>query len=259
MHLEADAVAEAMAEVVRVASRVDDLARHRVHVLVGRARPGGAERLGLCAQHQLVYLERVLAGRAGGQRPGAVRAVAVHDRAHVDHHERVLGDLQVARHCVRTRPVVGRRHDRRERRSLGPGILHEPHKLDRHVPFGAPREAELQQRLVRRGGKLGRGAHRGHLVRVLHRPQLLHEAGRRHQLDVVAGLLGELGVRRDGEMVVVETGAPAQPARQVSEHVASRLNALVLRHLSARLLHVAEVGEEDPLVRGNARTRRSSP
>ena len=44
VHLEPDAVPEPVAEVLLVARRVDDLARHRVHVPERRARPGRGER-----------------------------------------------------------------------------------------------------------------------------------------------------------------------------------------------------------------------
>ena len=55
-------------------------------------------------------------------------------------------------------------------------------------------------------------------------------------------------MRGDAHVAVVEAGAPAQPLREPAEHVAADLDRLVAAHLLARLLDVAEVGEEETLL-----------
>ena len=68
MDLEPDAVAQAMAEVLAVARRVDDLARHGIDLAAGRPRTDRVQRLPLRLQHDLVDRELFRAGqRAGGE------------------------------------------------------------------------------------------------------------------------------------------------------------------------------------------------
>jgi hypothetical protein len=74
---------------------------------------------------------------------------------------------------VRERAVRRGRDDRRERRTFRARVLHEANQLDRDLALGAPGEPALAQRLVRGGGELGRGPHRGDLGRILERAQLL--------------------------------------------------------------------------------------
>src|SRR5581483_9731987 len=107
-------VAESVAEALALPLGRDDLARSRIY-FSSRASGGHRRDAGqLCPQHQFVDLPRRLPGVAGGDRAGAVRAVAVELRAPIDHDEVPVADLDVTRHRVGPGPVGARGDDRLE-------------------------------------------------------------------------------------------------------------------------------------------------
>jgi hypothetical protein len=55
-------------------------------------------------------------------------------------------------------------------------------------------------------------------------------------------------VRGHAHVLVVEAGPAAEPLGELPEHVAPDLDQLEVRHLLARLLDVAEVGQEQALL-----------
>ena len=55
----------------------------------------------------------------------------------------------------------------------------------------------------------------------------------------------------DAHVLVVEARPPAQAAGHVARHVASHLHRLIAAHLLGGLLDVAEVGQEEPILRGD--------
>src|SRR5215211_5182919 len=83
--LDSHAVSQAVAELVAVSGRRDHVAGHRVELLA--SNPGSYRREAgpLRLEHELVDLARAGVHVAGGERPGAVGAVALDDRPHVDH------------------------------------------------------------------------------------------------------------------------------------------------------------------------------
>ena len=107
--LEADAVAEAVAELVAVAAVADDRPRDLVG---GGSRHAGADRLqrlALGVADELVDLARLALDLADGERPRAIRAVAVDLRAHVEDDEVPGADLALGRQRVGKRAVLPRR------------------------------------------------------------------------------------------------------------------------------------------------------
>ena len=179
--LGADAVAEAVAEVLAVAGGGDDLARDGVDLAPAGAGAHRGQRGLLSAEHQLVDLAvaRVeLAGRVGAR---AVRGVAVELGAPVDRDQRAGRDRDVARDGVRQRAVLAGGDDRRERRGLGAGLAHRDLEVERDVALGAADQAAAQDLGQRGVGELRRGADLVELAGVLDRAQLLDERRRRRR------------------------------------------------------------------------------
>jgi len=148
MDLEADAVAEAMAEILAVTGVRDHRAGLRIDG--DTAEPGGhrAQPLDLRRQHQLVDLARLRGRLTDGEGPRAVGAVAVADRADVDGHERAADDRRVARLRVRQRGARAAGDDRIEARAAGAAHSHLVLELDCDIALLAPGEAPLEQPLV---------------------------------------------------------------------------------------------------------------
>ena len=89
--LEPHPVPQPVAELVAVAGRHDRVARRRRRPRVpGRPGADRVEGADLGGAHELVDLARLVVQLAGGDGAGAVRAVAVDDRPHVDEQELVL-------------------------------------------------------------------------------------------------------------------------------------------------------------------------
>ena len=81
---EADAVPQAVAERVPVAGRVDPVARARSRLPARTRRPNCLERRELRVETHLVRVLQLVREAPGGERPRAVRAVAVDHAARVD-------------------------------------------------------------------------------------------------------------------------------------------------------------------------------
>jgi hypothetical protein len=236
-----------VAEVLGVPGAVDDRAGDRVDLLAQRPGPDGGERLGLRAQDEVEDLAVLRVELAGGERPRAVRRVAVELRAPVDRDERPRRDLDVARHGVRQRAVRPGGDDRRERRPLRPAAAHGELEVERDRLLGPADDPRLEHLLQRRVGQLRRGADPGDLLGRLDQPQLLDDPARRDQLDPVADELGQARVLADGEVVVLDAEAAhaAEPLGHLGEQVGGDLGlAPRAVDLLGRLGQVAEVGEE---------------
>ena len=113
--LEADAVAEAVAEALAVPGGLDDLAGDLVERLAPDPRPDRVQRGLLGLADDLVDLARRLARVADGEGAGAVGAVAVELRPHVEDDQLAAADLVLARLGVRQGAVGPGGDDRRER------------------------------------------------------------------------------------------------------------------------------------------------
>src|SRR3954469_6851484 len=103
--LDADPVAEPVAEALAVTGGGDPLTGDAVDVLGLDAGRNGLERGFLRLVHGLVDGAGGLAGIAGGKGAGAIGAVAVQLRAHVEDDQLGAADLALARLGVRKGPV----------------------------------------------------------------------------------------------------------------------------------------------------------
>jgi len=247
--LEADAVAQPMAEVLAVAGIRDHRAGLRID---GDTAESGGERVqprDLRRQHQLVDLARLGGRLADGEGPRAVRAVAVADRADVNRHERARDDRRIARLRVRQRGERTAGDDRIEARAAGPAHAHLVLELDRDIALPAPGEAPFEQPFVdpvneRRGRRDPLD-----LLGLLDRAEAFDQAAARDQFACGRCVLLEPCALRNGRRRVIE----ADPSRrQRRSHPDQRvvINDLAGErafHLDRRLLLVAEVGEESRL------------
>jgi len=245
--LEPDAVAQPVTELLTVPGRCDLVARDGVHHLALRARKHRRQRLLLRGQHQLVHRRGVVRERSRGERARAVRAVAVHDAAHVHDHERVGRDLAVAGRRVRQRAVGRGRDDRRERRIGRAPRAHLALDIHGDLALGPPDQAARRDVLVHLVRERRRVAHGAQLALVLDRAQPLHDPTRGHELRPVGQHLGEPSVLAHAHVLVLEAHAPGEPLGGVAQQILLPAKALEVRHLGLRALHVAEVSEEKTL------------
>ena len=140
----------------------------------------------------------------------AVRAVALHGAAQIDHDQRAGGNHDVSWHRVRQRAVLGRSHYRRERDLVGALVLGSPLECARNRDLRVAGQPMLvDEPAVEAIGDLGRPAHQLQLPVVLHRPQLLHEAARGHQLRARRKDPGQPLMRLHGHVRVVEANSRA--------------------------------------------------
>jgi hypothetical protein len=240
--LEADAVPQAVPEVLGVSRVVDDRAGDRVDVAALGPGPDGGERRLLRAQHEVVDLPVARVELARGDRPGAVRGVAVEVGAPVDDDERPGRDRLPAGLGVRERAVRAGGDDGRERHPLGAAPAHRDLEVERDVALRASDEAAVDDLGERRVGQPGGGPDRVELGGVLQRAQVLDEPAGGDEVDAEAG---ELRVLADRDLGVVEADAPGrQPVRRPLEQVLADLVRVRVAHLVARLREVAEVGQE---------------
>jgi len=148
---------------------------------------------------------------------------------------------------VRQRAVRAESDDGRERGALGP----QPPLLDLdvecHLALGAPDEPARQDHLQRRVGQERCSADLLDLACILDRAQLLHQPAGLQQRDLRPDELGQVRVRLDAHVDVVE----AQPQRAVGQRrgdagqqVGAGDLAVEVGHLVGRLGQVAEVGDE---------------
>jgi hypothetical protein len=246
--LQADPVAEAVAEVLAVPGRRDDLARCGVDRAALRPRTHRGQPRLLGAQHESVGLRegvrQVPHGRPGAR---AVRVVAVQARADVERHQRVGRDLDRCRLGVRQRAALGRGHDRGKARAVG---AQPPHLLLEREGDGALRaagQALLAQDPVDLVGQRRGGADALDLLGLLDGAQALDQPARRHELDPLGQQLAQARVAADGHVVVLEAEPqlalrPARP--QGGDEVLRALLAVEALDLGGRPLDVAEVGDE---------------
>ncbi len=247
MDLQADAVAEAVAEVPGVARCVDQRARGGVGVAPAHARAHRVEPGLLRAQDQLVDLARPLAGLADRIRARAVRAVAVELRAPVDRHEAAGRDLRLARDRVRERAVRAVRDDRVEARALCAEPAHLLLERERDGALAAAREAVLERALQRRVGQLGGRTDLRDLLRILDGAQLLDAAARGDQLDARRQRLAQAVERAHRHVLVLDPEphvAGGQRGDRVLQQVLLADPPLEAVHLLLGLGYVAEVRDE---------------
>ena len=219
---QADAVAEAVAEVLAVARRVDHVARDRVHGGAVGAGADGVQRGQLRLQAQLVgggQLGRQLA--LGGERPRAVRAVAVEHAADVDRDERAGLDhaRRAARRAAARRAVPEATIESNDGPSR-PASWNSSSTLPRDLALGAPDQPLRGERVVDALEHGRRPAHRSDLVRILDRAQRLDHAGLRRQLDAgqrvrqpAVALDGQAGLLEPERPAVRQRSPPPRPAR----------------------------------------------
>ena len=211
--------------------------------------PPRADRLqrgGLGLEHQLVDLARLDVDIACGECPGAIRAVAVDDRPHVEHHQLAGTDLALARLRVRERAVLARGDDRRERRALGAQLAHPLLCRERDIALFAPHEPLPGHPLVHLVGEPLRLGDRGELVELLRAAQLLDESRGRNELDALRGDLLELAQVAHAGVRVVVPHPPREALGERGQELTLRGGALELgADLTVRALRVAEVREED--------------
>ena len=150
VHVEPDAVAEPVAEVLAEAARRRSCrARPRRHRRRSR-RPDRLDRRELAGEAELVRPRELLVERPGREGAGAVRGVAADDGARVDD-DRVAGlDLAVARAVVRQRRVRAAGDDRLEREPLAAVLAEELLEPPRELALRPPDEALLGEGLRRR-------------------------------------------------------------------------------------------------------------
>ena len=252
---QADAVPEAVAEAVAVAGRLDHVPGEAIRLDARHAgldpRDGGELRL----EADVVDPAQPPRQLAGRERAGAVGAVAVEPGAPVDGDERSRLDEVVARLRVRLRAVRARGDRRVERELVDPVGMQQLPEPPRELALAAADPGLRGERLEGPvGGERG-AADAADLGLVLHRPEGVDDAGRRHRLDPARAEHLDLGVRND---VRLEGDAAAEPLGQVAEErPPGELDLDALDRLG--LLEVAEVGEEaDGPVRDRRAGRRSS-
>src|SRR5205823_12829609 len=188
VNLEPDPVAEAVAELVAVAGLLDHRPRDRVDL--PSSRPGAHRvQAGLLgALDERVDLARLPVELPRGDRPRAVRAVALDLRAPVDHEQRAGRDLDVARLGVGQCAVRTDRDDRGEAWRGRPAMPHLILQRERDRALGAPDQPALERGAERLVGQGGGAADPPQLLRILDAPQVLDGAARGDQLDAVAEL-----------------------------------------------------------------------
>src|SRR5579859_2825819 len=182
--LQSHSVTQAVAEVLAVPGRLDDVPRRRVHVRGGRAGHGGVNARLLRGGHQVVDLPLPARGRAECHSTGHVRVVAGVPGTAVDGDQVAGLEPAAAGRVVRDGTVGPAGHDRVEGRLVRPGIHHGALDQHRQVPLRHP-GADLGDHLVERGaGDRTRPGEQGDLLLVLGHPQFLHHRGERHQFQV---------------------------------------------------------------------------
>src|SRR4051794_5044346 len=114
--VEAETVAEPVAERALERRRVDHVARERIRLDTGDAGADAVESGLLRGEHDVVRLPHLAVDTAGGERARVVRGVTVDDAAGIDDDELAPADHAVARAAVWLRPGRARADDELERR-----------------------------------------------------------------------------------------------------------------------------------------------
>jgi hypothetical protein len=198
----------------------------------------------LRAAHDFVDFDCLLAWITGGEGAGAVRAVAVDRRSHVEHHQLPVADLALAWLGVRQCPVRPGGDDRRERgvaaeladprfegtRDLALGPAGKP-------LFGAPPQSLVSQ--------LRGLLDQRQLAVVLDPAQLLDPATGGRHLDAVGEFLLQFLQQPHRHVVVLEPDPALQVPGDPAEPVVGDRQDLPALDLGFGPLGVAEVGEEE--------------
>ena len=240
------------------------LARHARRPPGPRARRASPPAPACCAaQHQLVDLARLVRPGRRWRRCACSPSSSRRARRPVDDRRACRAAIaHVARLGVRQRAVRARGDDRRERRLLGAAArasrARASSATSRSVRPARPRSSMCSYRPRRRARAAARIASIS--PGVLHRAQLLHEAARRRPARPRRRPAPRRrSCWRDGQ-VLRRRSRPRPPMPLGQRRRAGRCSpaqrARSRGTCSARLLDVAEVGEEEPLVR---RRRRTAP
>src|SRR5215468_7154460 len=131
-------VAEAVAEVLVVARRRDDVPRGRVHLIDGGAGHGRLDSGPLCLSHQGVNIALPFGGLAEHDGPCHVGVVAAAPGTAVDGDHVARLEAPGAGRVVRNGPVGPAGHDRVEGRFLRAGVDHDALDQHRQVALGHP-------------------------------------------------------------------------------------------------------------------------
>jgi hypothetical protein len=242
---EADAVTEAVPEVLAVACVADRHPGGNVHIPPRATRTHRIETGLLRSAHELVDVAQRLRDLPDGERPGAVGAVAVELGAGVDEHEVAVLDDAVAGFAVRAGGRRARRDVDRESDVVGATFVEKLRHPPDELSLGATRESLLDEQLVRPIRHLRRAPDRVELRRLLDDAQRLDDAALRHELDAAAAKELVVGV---GQRVCLEGDAAREALGEIGVDVPPRL--LELDALDrARPLGVPEVGEEPRALR----------
>ncbi len=246
MDIEAEAVAEPVAERSCERAALDDVARRRVCVDAGHAGPDRFEPGQLRGEHDVVRLPQLAVELAGGEGPRVVGDVPADAAPGVDHDELAGLDDAVAGARVRLRAGRSGADDRLERLLGGPLLVVEPRDVPRDVALAPADERHLAHEPLEHPVRDRAGAPEGlELALVLDRAQLLDEPLARNEVDPApAQLLRE----RPGEDIRLEADASAELLREPADQGALRLHRLDALD-GSRLLDVAEVGEEPRALR----------
>src|SRR6266700_769141 len=125
VHLDADAVAEAVAELLAEAGAVDHRSGGRIGVDAARARADALQPRLLALEADSVGVLQPVGQRAGCEGAGAVGAVAVDERAGIDNHGLAGLNLTLGWPAVRERPVRAAGDDGLEGRAFRAVLVEE--------------------------------------------------------------------------------------------------------------------------------------
>src|SRR6187551_2391639 len=132
-----------MPETFAMAGRLDRLTGDVVELLTTDPSGDRVKGVGLCRPHRLIDLSAALAGLTDGEGAGAIRAIAVEHRAHVEDDQLAVADLMLARLGVGQRPIRAGGDDRRKG-GVPPQLADAGLRGASDVALGAAAEAALQ-------------------------------------------------------------------------------------------------------------------
>src|SRR5215469_3380639 len=246
VHLQPDAVTEAMPEMVAVTSRSDHRARCGIDVSDIGTLNGCRDPSQLCRRHQVIDLPLPGRGRAECYGPRHVRVISGMPCAAVNSDQVAALKHAAAGRMVRYRTVRPAGDDGAERGRLGAEIDHRPLYQDCELPLGAARPDRIEhgsERLVR---QRARPRQQLDLGLVLDRAQVLHDVAEWHQLRDVRQRCHDR-VLLNCQLVRLECQrAPATPGSQAGQgRLELPLNLdLEVRTIPVGTLRVPEVGAE---------------
>src|SRR5881394_413174 len=244
MHLEANAVSQAMAEAIAMTGCGNQLASNAVEGLPANPGGNGVERCGLRRPHRLVDVAGALAWLANSEGARAIRAVAVQLRAHVEDDQLAAADLALAGLGVRQGAVWAGGDDRREGGVAA--LLADPGFGGAgHVALRTAAQPSLQAPAPNIVSELGRRRDRRQLALVLDPTQALDRAASRNRLGPVGQFPPQALEQAHREVVVLKAEAARKVGGNTAEPVVGDGDRLPTLDLSGGALGVAEVGEEE--------------